>query len=266
MPSVKKWMRSHTATPTSKREEKKRVNIQWNSGLVFQLSLIASLLLTFFIVEQHWGTKAEIAYTPSDTYFVLDPPVQEYKIEEVPVKKVEKVVAKPKTPRVIQPAVVNVLKEVVNTSTIKEDVVPTTEVKTESTTTVPTTTVKTTAPKNRNIMNVQEVPIFPGCDASASNVERRDCMNEKIKAFIARSFRVDKFTDKYLGETNRIQVAFTIDANGEVVNIQTRATHKDMEEEAQRVVGNLPKMTPAKHNGLQVPIMYSIPIVLNIEQ
>ena len=54
MPSVKMESKSKVEG-LSKREEKKRINIRWNSGLFFQIGLIISMLFVFLIVESNFG-------------------------------------------------------------------------------------------------------------------------------------------------------------------------------------------------------------------
>ncbi|HAT67587.1 MAG TPA: hypothetical protein DCS66_23815, partial [Flavobacteriaceae bacterium] len=103
------------------------------------------------------------------------------------------------------------------------------------------------------------------CENLSTNSERKACLNEKINAFISRKFDIDKFSDKYAGKKNRIDVQFTVDSRGEIVNIKTSNPNEDLNTEAKRVIGHLPKMIPAKHENELVEVIYTVPIMVNIE-
>ena len=53
--------------------------------------------------------------------------------------------------------------------------------------------------------------------------------------------------------------------NGNIVDIQARAPHKKLKEEAIRVIKLLPKMEPGKQQGKPVKVRYSMPIIFKIE-
>lgn len=64
LPSVKNASRAKTKV-LSKREEKKRINIRWNSGIFFQVGLIACLLLFLAIIESDWKLSSGEIFVPS---------------------------------------------------------------------------------------------------------------------------------------------------------------------------------------------------------
>ena len=71
-----------------------------------------------------------------------------------------------------------------------------------------------------------------------------------------------------LGLTPGIQRIFTlfkIDTNGNVVDIQARAPHKRLQEEAISVITFLPTMEPGKQQGTPVKVRYSMPIVFKVQ-
>jgi protein TonB len=63
----------------------------------------------------------------------------------------------------------------------------------------------------------------------------------------------------------RISVQFKIDRSGNVVNVRARAPHPRLEQEAIKVVQQLPKMTPGKQRGKAVGVLYALPIVFQVE-
>lgn len=112
---------------------------------------------------------------------------------------------------------------------------------------------------------VEDVPIFPGCEGLKNNDERKQCMSSEISKFINREF--DTGLGQKLGLTgmNVVRVMFVVNRQGEVEQIQTRATHPELEKEAERVLKKLPKMEPGKQRGKPVPVSYSIPIRFKVQ-
>jgi BlaR1 peptidase M56/Gram-negative bacterial TonB protein C-terminal len=111
---------------------------------------------------------------------------------------------------------------------------------------------------------IDEVPVFPGCETLTTNTERRKCMAEKITKFVQQNFNTDLAGDLGLTGRQRINVVFKIDADGNVIGIRSRAPHPKLEEEAKRVIGLLPKMSPGKQNGEAVIVPYSLPIIFQV--
>lgn len=58
---------------------------------------------------------------------------------------------------------------------------------------------------------------------------------------------------------------FTIDENGVITDIKTRAAHPHFEEEAIRVIKLLPKFIPGKQRSENVSVVYTLPITIMIE-
>ncbi len=106
---------------------------------------------------------------------------------------------------------------------------------------------------------IDVVPTFPGCENAEGDL--KDCFNESIQNFITANFNTDISKDLGLEPgKQKIYVQFKILKTGEVEVIGIRAAHKDLEEEAKRVVNLLPKMIPGEHNGKSVNVTYMLPI------
>jgi TonB family protein len=67
------------------------------------------------------------------------------------------------------------------------------------------------------------------------------------------------------GDQIKVLTIFTVNENGDVVDIKARSVHPEFEKEAIRVLSALPKMPPAKINGKAISQKYSMPIVFEIE-
>ncbi|PTX44443.1 protein TonB [Christiangramia gaetbulicola] len=113
---------------------------------------------------------------------------------------------------------------------------------------------------------IEEVPLFPGCEDLNGNSERKKCMSSKISNFVNREFDTGLGAELGLTGTNLVLVMFVVNKHGLVENIQTRASHPKLEEEARRVIGKLPEMKPGKQGGMAVPVSYTIPIRFKVQE
>lgn len=112
---------------------------------------------------------------------------------------------------------------------------------------------------------IENVPVFPGC--SGNNEELKACFSKAISKFVGDKFNSNLSADLGLapGSIQKIYVTFKINNYGEVSEIQARAPHKKLQEEAIRVIKQLPKMTPGKQRGKPVNVSYGLPIVFKVQ-
>lgn len=258
-----------TATNTdNKREDKRKINIQWNSRLFFQIGIILSLLIVFFVMESSFKVKDNpVASLPTDVFlepamipYVID--VDKPKVEpaakktvenRVPVKTVVKSSVfdvKPNTDPVIETPIA------ASTEPDPVKVAPTDPVKSAVGT-------ETNTPKNINF--VEFVPVFPGCESLGSNSEKVECMSSKINAFITKNFRRELLENLPANETQRVYVNFKIDKNGIVTDVIAQSRNGRLKMEAQRIINKLPVLKPGRQGETNVAVLYSIPITLKIQ-
>jgi bla regulator protein BlaR1 len=112
---------------------------------------------------------------------------------------------------------------------------------------------------------IEQVPLFPGCESLSSNEEQKKCMSQKIQGHVQENFNIKLGEEVGLKGVNRVIVQFKIDKNGNIVDVRSRAPHQKLEEEASRVINSLPKMIPGKQKGKNVGVMYSLPIVFQVD-
>jgi hypothetical protein len=111
---------------------------------------------------------------------------------------------------------------------------------------------------------IGEVPVYPGCENITDQKEQRKCMADQISQIVQKNFNTDLAGKSGLTGRQRINVIFKIDTLGNVVGVRSRAAHPDLEKEAERVIGLLPKMQPGKHKGEKVIVPYSLPIIFEV--
>ena len=249
----------------SKREDKKSINISWNSSLFFQLGLIVSMLLVFLVAESSIGSTTVKQVSEND-FYLPEPAFVNYRLEE-PVMDIPK----PKEPIKQQPkrGKVSIIKnelKMVDNSTSDLPETPTASTETPAVNVSKAPNVETPEqPKNYYSNTVENAPIFPGCESLSSNKQRAACMSKKVKAFISRNFDAEKFSGAIdQGEIQRIDVQFKIDATGRVSEVIARSKYKPLEKEAIRVINKLPLITPGKQGDRQVDVLYNVPIVFKM--
>ncbi len=113
---------------------------------------------------------------------------------------------------------------------------------------------------------IEQVPLYPECQDLATNKEQQKCMSQKIQDHVIANFNSELGKDAGLTGVNRVIVQFKIDKNGEIVDVKARAPHPKLEVEAIRVINSLPKMIPGQQKGKDVGVMYSLPIVFDVNE
>lgn len=110
---------------------------------------------------------------------------------------------------------------------------------------------------------IEDVPIFPGCE-KVKKSKRRDCFQEQMNKHIRKNFRYSEIAQE-MGIQGRVYVNFVIGKDGNISNIRMRGPDKNLENEANRIISKLPKMTPGKQRGKAVRVPFSIPITFKLQ-
>lgn len=109
----------------------------------------------------------------------------------------------------------------------------------------------------------ETVVTYPGCENKVSNLEKRECMTNKIQNYIMRRFNDKIFQNIPIGEY-KTHVFFQVDTTRKVVNTKVTAPYLVIEREVKRIFRLLPDMAePGKQEGQAVVVSYYIPIVIN---
>jgi len=232
-----------------------KADLTKRSVLFLQLGLILVLAITYVSIEWKTYDKSDI-----DTG-VLD--LGDLDDEVIPITELLNTPPPPPPPPPA-PEIIEVVEdekeveetEIQSTETSQEEIVEVVDV--------------VEAPVEEEIADVpfaviEDVPIFPGCENLSNNDQRKKCMSEKVQDFVNKKFNTDLGSQLGLSGVNRIIVQFKIDKNGNITEVRSRAPHPRLEQEAARVINALPKMKPGKQRGKPVGVMYSLPIVFQVQ-
>jgi len=229
------------------------------SKILIQLGLVLSL----FIVYEFMNMKTYPKSIKGLTGDIVDLDDTE---ETIDIKKIE-VKVKPVAKTVIPDKILKVEDKI----DVEETIIKSTETdESEAIIVDPNKQIKSveeeeTIVEDVPFMIIENVPIFPGC--KGDNKKLRACFSAQMSKFVSKNFDSELASAIGLspGSIQRIFVMFKIDKNGNITNIQARAPHKKLKEEAIRVIKLLPKMTPGKQRGRAVGVRYGLPIVFRVE-
>lgn len=114
---------------------------------------------------------------------------------------------------------------------------------------------------------VEQMPVYPGCEKYDNMKEQNSCSTEKTMQFVAEN---TKFPKEALDNnvSGIVYIRYVVDEDGEVGNVNVirgvaGEYGKFLDEEAKRVVAELPKMIAGKQRGEKVKVQYTIPIRFN---
>jgi len=256
---------SHSTTTNvlSKREEKKSINIRSNAFSRFLVGLTISILLVLLVFESGLGSSyIDNDWNEKKRYVEDLPLIASILIESQPNVKVavapKKTERKPIVPIINPEKIIFKAQPDVGTPTVPSEgakMVPDPSKKAN--------TISKKVPEKFNVVSVEFVPVFPGCEGGATRKEKIDCMSSKINKFINRHFNTD-VAEGTSGERQRIHVRFKIDASGRVTEVIAKAGDKSLEKEAKRVISKLPNMQPGKQGATPVDVMYMVPIIFQL--
>ncbi|QQX77907.1 MULTISPECIES: energy transducer TonB [Aequorivita] len=233
-----------------------KADVSRRSMLFFQLGMVVMLFLAWQAIEWKTYDKSDNDYGKLDVGDELE--------EEIPITQ-QLTPPPPPPPPPPAPEVIEVMEDEVEE---EETVIKSTETNQEEKI-VEVKEIKEEVVEEEiadvPFAVIENVPIYPGCEKENGNDAKKKCMSSKISEFINKKFNSDLASDLGLEGRQRIAVQFKIDKNGRVTDVRARAPHPRLEKEAMEVVSSLPNMTPGKQRGKPVGVLYSLPIVFDIQ-
>ncbi|TDN95604.1 protein TonB [Salegentibacter sp. 24] len=232
-----------------------KADLKRRSVFFLQLGLILVLLITWRAIE--WKTYDKEAIDTGQLN------MDELDEEVIPITEMQNTPPPPPPP----PPAPEIIEVVEDEEEVEEDEIQSTEtsleeiVEVEEVVEAPTEEVIEDVP----FAVIEDVPIFPGCENLNNNEERKNCMSQKISQFVNDEFDTDLGAELGLSGVNRVIVQFKINEKGNITNVMSRAPHPRLEQEAARVINKLPKMKPGRQRGKAVGVMYSLPIIFQVQ-
>ncbi|WP_438966877.1 energy transducer TonB [Flavobacterium sp.] len=244
-----------------------------NSFIFFQIGLIATLMVVFFVLEMNFETKSLVINKPKiiDISEVYQPTPKV--ITEDVVKQKEKPVAKVVKPIVVPKVVINNV--VASEEEIKEDI--TKDATSETIVNEPVvtdaneTSTSETVITNPSVINhpfaVESLPMFPNC-INTNKEAQKECFEKELTKRVYKNLvypRVDMENKR----EGKVYFEIIVDENGyfSVLNkIKLEKSSPEMRNAVEASIKKLPKIIPAKIGGKGVKIRYSIPIVFSIQK
>ena len=227
-----------------------KADLRKNSGLYFVIGLALVMLLIWRALE--WKTYDEV------NEYDVSLNVEDQLDEEVPMT--EQIKTPPPPPPPAAPEVIEVVED-------EEEVEETVIESTESSEEKEVVEVEDVVEVEEEIVEdipfavIEDVPVFPGCESAS---DKRACFNEMMQKHIRKNFRYPEIAQE-MGVQGRVSVMFTIQKDGSIGNVRMRGPDKNLEAEAARIIGKLPKMTPGKQRGRAVRVPFSIPINFKLQ-
>jgi len=234
-----------------------KIDVSKRSMLFFQLGMILMLFITWRAIEHKTYEKSDIDTGMVDIADDLE--------EDVPI--VDQLTPPPPPPP--PPAAPEEIEVIEDEEEVEETVIESTETDAEE----EIVEVEEIEEEEEEVeiadvpfAVIEDVPIYPGCESAKGNAARKKCMSEKIDKFIRKKFNTDLAGDLGLEGRQRITVLFKIDKNGGITGVRARAPHPKLAKEAEKVVRLLPKMKPGKQRGRPVGVLYTLPILFQVEE
>jgi protein TonB len=230
-------------------------NLENYSKLFIQLGLVLALFVTYVAMENKTYDRVIDEFGDANMQDLME--------EDIPITERPEIVP-PKSPPPPAPEKIEIVED---EKEVEETVIETTE--TDETEAVVVEEIIEMEEVETIIEDVpfaiiEEVPVFPGC--TGTKQQKTDCLNEKIQKHVIRRFNGDLAGELGLAPgKKRIWVVFRIDPKGNIADIQARAPHPRLRDEAIRVAKTLPRMKPGRQRGVPVGMKYTLPISFNVE-
>ncbi len=233
-----------------------KANMNRRSTLFFQIGMILMLFLAWQAIEWKTYDKSDLDAGMVDVGDDLE--------EEVPITQQ----LTPPPPPPPPPPAPEVIEVVEDEEEVEETIIESTEANQEEEIVEVEEIVEEEVEEeiaDVPFAVIENVPVYPGCENESSNNAKKRCMSEKVQKFVQKKFDTELANDLGLDGKQRIFVQFKIDKSGDIVDVRARAPHPRLEREAIDVVKSLPKMTPGKQRGKAVGVLYSLPILFQVQ-
>jgi len=126
--------------------------------------------------------------------------------------------------------------------------------------------VEETKVEEISLSEIDQVPVFPGCDISIPKDDQKKCFSDKINKLVTENFNIGIAKSLRLKGKLRITANFIINKVGKITNVRIAATHLELEKETKRVINLIPQLLPGKQDEKPVNVTFKLPIIFNIQE
>lgn len=232
-----------------------KADLSKNSSLYFVIGLAAVMLFTYVALE--WKTYDEV------NNYDISMNVDDMLDEEVPMT--EQIKTPPPPPPPAAPEIIEIVED---EEEVEETVIESTETSQEEEIIEVEDVAVEEIDEDLDVpfAVIEDVPIFPGCESEKGKGAKamRECFQKSMQKHIVKNFRYPEIAQE-MGVQGRVNVMFTIQKDGSIGNVRMRGPDKNLEKEAARIIGKLPKMTPGKQRGRAVRVPFSIPVTFKLQ-
>ncbi|WP_396635604.1 energy transducer TonB [Maribacter sp. R77961] len=227
-----------------------KADLTKNSSLYFVIGLFAVMLFTYVAFE--WKTYDE------NNDYDISMNVDDLLDEEVPMT--EQIKTPPPPPPPAAPEIIEVVED---EEEVEETVIESTETSQEEEIMEVEDVEVEEMEEDVDVpfAVIENVPVFPGCEKESN---KRACFNKMMQKHISKNFRYPEIAQE-MGVQGRVNIMFVIQKDGSIGNVRMRGPDKNLEKEAARIIGKLPRMTPGKQRGRAVRVPFSIPITFKLQ-
>jgi protein TonB len=225
-------------------EEKKspKANLE-NKKLMFtQIGLIISLLLAWMVFEFKSYDKREIDTSLLSREIAVDEEMVEITKQDEPKPQPMEMPKQTTQLEIVQDDVevedININAEIEQNEVVEEYVAP--EIEEEE------------VVEQEIFQIVEEMPAFPGGE-------------QKLMEYVGKNIKYPQIA-RESGIQGRVFVGFVVEPDGSVSNVKLlRGIGGGCDEEAMRVIKNMPRWKPGKQRGKAVRVSYQIPVMFRLQ-
>jgi len=127
-------------------------------------------------------------------------------------------------------------------------------------------TINLSAQTNQELTDINQLPIFPGCEMLIDKFEQLNCTNSQFVQLIQNNIKYPRQAQE-MGCLGIVEISFIIRSNGTMTDITIVKDNTDgcgLKEEALRVVKSIAestlRWTPGFSNGVETSVKMIVPI------
>lgn len=118
-----------------------------------------------------------------------------------------------------------------------------------------------------NYQQIEESPIYPGCENEESRVKTSNCFINKISTYVLQNFDSSKFSHLKLSKgTNLVRIILVVDQYGKATAPKVLGKWDDnIKKEIKSLINQLPPIKPGKLQQIPTPVKYSFEVPFNVK-